>query len=72
MLALQAGNIGFWIVLAVIVVLHVLLVVLIPWGDETYPGYALLPVAALDFGSACGSFKLVEKMSKAHNPTSST
>ena len=52
----------FWIALAVMVALHVALVLFIPWGDKSYPGYALLPVAALDYGIVYGSFKLVEKV----------
>lgn len=52
----------FWIVLTVMVGLHVALVMFIPWGDKSYPGSALLPVGALDYGIIYGSFKLAEKL----------
>ncbi|HUP04204.1 MAG TPA: hypothetical protein VMU19_09450 [Bryobacteraceae bacterium] len=41
--------------------LHVALVLAIPWTDKSYPGYTLLPEAALDYGIFYGSFSLAEK-----------
>jgi hypothetical protein len=52
----------FWIVLAVMITLHVFLVLSVPWNDKSYPGYALLPVAVLDYGFMYGCIKLVEKI----------
>jgi hypothetical protein len=51
----------FWVTLAVIIVLHVLLVVLIPWTSKSYPGPILLPFGALDYFIVWGCIKLVEK-----------
>lgn len=61
----------FWIVLAVMVALHVALVVFIPWGDKSYPGYTLLPVAGLDYGIVYGSFKLAERVMSRGDAASS-
>ena len=54
----------FWSVVGVMVVLHALLVVMVPWSDRSYPGYALLPVFVLDFGLAYYTFKLVDRALK--------
>lgn len=61
----------FWATAAVLIVLHVFLVFRIPWGHKSYPGYTLLPFAALDYGIMYGSFKLAEKLMKKTD-TSST
>jgi hypothetical protein len=50
----------FWMVLAVIVALHVLLVLSVHWNDKSYPGYTLLPFAVLNYGVVYGCFKLIE------------
>ena len=52
----------FWVVLTVIIVLHVLLVLLVPWTSKSYPGLLLFPVAVLDFTIVWGCFKLAEKL----------
>jgi hypothetical protein len=54
----------FWAVFALMAVLHVVLVLFIPWSDKSFPGYALLPIAALDYGIVYGSFKLAEALMK--------
>jgi hypothetical protein len=55
----------FWVTAAILLTFHVFLVLLIPWSNESYPGgYALLPVALLDYGVMYGCFKLVEKLMK--------
>jgi hypothetical protein len=61
----------FWATTAILVALHVFLVVRIPWDDKSYPGYTLLPFAALDYGIMYGSFKLAEKMMKGSDGASS-
>jgi hypothetical protein len=60
----------FWATAAVLIALHVFLIVRIPWTDKSYPGYTLLPFAALDYGIVYGSFKLAEKLMKKTNPSS--
>jgi hypothetical protein len=61
----------FWATAAVLLTLHVFLVIRIPWDDKSYPGYTLLPFAALDYGIMYGSFRLAEKLMK-RTDTSST
>ena len=52
----------FWMVFVVVITLQALLVVFVPWSAKSYPGYALLPVAVLDYVIVYGFFKLVEKV----------
>jgi hypothetical protein len=57
-------HLWFWVTAAILIVLHVFLVLLIPWTGKSYPGYTLLPVGVLDYGIVYGSLKLVEKAMK--------
>ena len=59
----------FWATVAVLFAFHVFLVIRIPWDDKSYPGYTLLPFAALDYGAMYGSFRLVEKLMKRGDET---
>ncbi len=52
----------FWITIAVIVVLHVPLIILIPWPLKQLSYIALLPAGFLDFLFAYGILRLVENM----------
>ena len=54
----------FWITLAIIIALHVLLILLIPWTSKSYPGPILLPFGAVDYFVVWGCIKLVEKAMK--------
>lgn len=57
----------FWAIATVLIGVHAFLISRVPWTGNSYPGYALLPLAILDYGIVHGSFKLAEKlMSKAH------
>jgi hypothetical protein len=51
----------FWVTLTIIIAVHVLLVLLIPWTSKSYPGPILLPFGALDYFIVWGCIKLVEK-----------
>jgi len=51
-------RVWFWTMAAILISVHVFLVLLIRWSDKSFPGYALLPVALLDYGIVYGSFKL--------------
>jgi RHS repeat-associated protein len=64
-------NAWFWATAGILIALHVFLVVRVPWTDKSYPGYTLLPFAALDYGVIYGSFKLAEKMMKGSDGASS-
>jgi hypothetical protein len=50
----------FWVTVTLLILLHVPLVVLIPWTDHSYPGITLLPAALLDLAVTYGAIKLVE------------
>ena len=39
----------FWYVMAALLILHLALVLLVPWGDQHMPGFVLLPIGILDF-----------------------
>lgn len=61
----------FWVTLAIIISLHVLLVLLVPWTSKSYPGLTLFPVGVLDYAIVYGSIKLAEKvMSRGHAASS--
>jgi len=51
----------FWMSVAALVVIHVVLIILVPWSNKSFPAPALWPVAIADFAAVCGFFKLVEK-----------
>jgi hypothetical protein len=61
----------FWAIAVVLIALHAFLILDIPWTDKSYPGYTLLPFAALDYGIVYGCFKLAEKL-MTKTDTSST
>lgn len=52
----------FWTTIIFLVLLHVLLILFIPWSNIDYPGVVLLPQALLDLAAVYGCIKLVEKM----------
>ena len=54
----------FWMTLAIIITLHILLVLLVPWTSKSYPGLTLFPIAVLDYAIVYGCIKLVEKVMK--------
>lgn len=55
-------SVWLWVALGLMVLLHVPLVLLIPWTNKSYPGFSLLPVGVADFylvyGCLYGFFKL--------------
>jgi hypothetical protein len=53
-----------WITIAIWVLLHVPLVLLVPWSNTNYPGVVLLPQALLDLAVVYGCIKLIEKVMK--------
>jgi energy-coupling factor transporter transmembrane protein EcfT len=58
----------FWVTLTIIIAVHVLFVLLIPWTSKSYPGPILLPFGALDYFIVWGCIKLVEKRAKKTSP----
>ena len=57
-------HLWFWLTVAVLTALHVMLVVYVPWPGihTTIGGPALVPFGLLDVAIMCGCFKLVEKV----------
>ncbi len=55
------GYAWFWILVTIIVALHVLLILLIPWTSKSYPGPTLLPFALVDYAIVCGCIRLCNK-----------
>ncbi|NYF79888.1 hypothetical protein HDF17_002208 [Granulicella arctica] len=52
----------FWVTLTILIALHVLLVLLVPWTSKSYPGLILFPIAAVDYAIVYGCIKLVDRM----------
>jgi hypothetical protein len=52
----------FWVTLAILAVLHVALVLLVPWTSRSYPGITLLPIGVVDYAILYGAIKLAEKV----------
>jgi hypothetical protein len=55
----------FWITVAAIIAVHIVVVLRFPWSETSYPGFTLLLPAALDFAIVYGCFKLMEKIISA-------
>ena len=55
------NRVWYWMTLAVIVLLHVPMIMLIPWPFRQLSYIALLPAGLLDFAIAYGIIRLVEK-----------
>ena len=61
----------FWMSVAALTVIHVVLIVLLPWTNESFPAPALWPVGIADFAAICGFIKLVEKAMRRGDTASS-
>ena len=57
----QRRHAWFWMAVAALTVIHVALVVVVPWTNKSFPSPALWPVGIADFAAICGFIKLVEK-----------
>ena len=57
-------HLWFWVTVAILTGLHVLLVLRVPWPSPHTPigGPALFPVGLLDIGITCGCFKFIETL----------
>ncbi len=54
----------FWGTLALVIILHIPLILLVPWTSKSYPGITLLPVAVVDYAIVWACIKLAEKVAK--------
>ncbi len=70
----RRGHLWFWVMVAVLTVLHVLLIIYVPWPGvhTTIGGPALVPFGLLDVGIMCGCFKLVENLMSKNTETGAT
>jgi hypothetical protein len=55
-------RVWFWVTIVIMVLLHLPLVMLLPWTNNSYPGIVLLPGALLDLAIVYGSIKLAESV----------
>jgi hypothetical protein len=62
-------RVWFWITIVVIVLLHVPLIILIPWQAKQLTYVALLPAGLLDFAVAYGILRLVENLVERIRPS---
>ncbi len=51
----------FWMSIAALVIIHIVLIVFVPWSDRSFPAPELWPIGIADFAAICGFIKLVEK-----------
>ncbi len=54
----------FWITIAVLLVLHVPLIVLVPWTSRWIPAVGIVPLGVLDIAIILGCIALVERLMK--------
>jgi len=52
----------FWVTMAVVAILHVLLIVAVPWTTRWIPAVVATPVLALDLAAILVVVKLLEKL----------
>lgn len=52
---------SFWMSIAALIIIHVVLIVLVPWTNKSFPAPELWPIGIADFAAMCGFIKLVEK-----------
>lgn len=52
----------FWMAIALLAIIHVVLIVVVPWTNKSFPAPELWPVGIADFAAICGFIKLVEKV----------
>jgi hypothetical protein len=51
----------FWMDIAVLTIMHIVLIVVIPWSNRSFPAPELWPIGIVDFALICGLIKLTEK-----------
>jgi O-antigen ligase len=68
----QRRQAWFWVTVAALAVIHVVLIVLVPWTNRRFPAPELWPVGIADFAAMCGVIKLIEKLMIRSSGASST
>ena len=64
-------RVWFWATITILVLLHVPLILFIPWTNSNYPGVVLLPAGLLDFTIVYWCIKLAEKVMSRGDAASS-
>jgi hypothetical protein len=62
-------RVWFWLTVAALLLIHVVLVVGVSWTNESFPAPAIWPVGIIDFVAMCGGIKLVEKLMTRNSGT---
>ena len=60
----------FWMSIAALVIIHVVLIIVVPWSNKSFPAPELWPIGIADFAAICGFIKLVEKAMRRHDAPS--
>jgi hypothetical protein len=55
-------RVWFWLTVAALLLIHVVLVAVVSWTNKSLPAPALWFVGIIDFVAMCGGIKLVEKL----------
>ena len=56
----------FWLTLALVAALHVILILVIPWGTKWVPATAIAGIDTIDFCALLVIFAVVEKLMEGH------
>lgn len=65
-------HLWFWLTVAALVIIHLVLVVAVSWTNKSFPAPELWPVGFADFAAMCGFIKLVEKLMRKSDPARHT
>lgn len=57
----------FWVTVACFAGIHITVVSIVHWQVRSYPGLALLPIAAADFCAMYGAVKVIEALLGHHS-----
>ena len=56
------GRVWFWAAVVVIVILHILLILSVPWTTKWIPALAITPILVADLAVIIAIIKLLEKL----------
>ena len=65
-------RVWFWMAITLLTIIHVVLIVVVPWTNKSFPAPTLWPIGIADFAAIYGSIKLVEKAMSRTETASST
>lgn len=65
-------HVWYWLTIAVLVAIHVVLVIEVPWSNRSIPAPALWPIGTADFAMIYGFIALVDKLLGGDHKSSSS